>query len=299
MRTCYDRLFYKESEPHSFAQRYGRLYVLCMFLSFFVVGNLVTLYIQNRAKVDDLPKTLTQTITTFYPKELEFKFRKNELSINQPEPYYVGKNISAAQGDSQALLAIDTTADISDFDTYGAFLLALKKGFAFRQSNDKEVRFYSYSDVLKDVPQPFTFDYISYNQIVNKVRPFINLIPTYIVYVLAALSVFIVLFWPFFMISGVLFNLLFLAILGYFAGLIIKRKHTYGYVYKLGMYTAIPVILLQQVVSILQIPNLGGIWWLVALLFMVVFMPPTSEISISSTTATAQTASPMDPPKIT
>jgi len=240
------------------------------------------------------------------------KFNKNELSINQPEPYIVGKNFDVEGSDTdfyvneeatadngtnamKHLITIDTNASIDDFDEYQSLALAMKNGLAVKQSNRAEVRYYSYAEFLEKVPQPFTFDSVSYGQIVNKVRPYINQIPTLLLYVAICLVILAILIAPLFLVLGVLFNVLFLALLGYLIASAMKRKHTYKYIYKLGMYTAIPVIILQQVVSYIPFNGFDSIWWLIALLIMVVFIPQSGG---PLATVNQKPASPMDPPKV-
>jgi len=328
IRSCFDKSFYKESEKDSFGKRYLYLYVVFMFVAIVGTISLVGYYLTNKTEIDKLPTTINTQLNTLFPKDLALRFDNNELSINQPEPYVIGtdnkisttstskqtitvqdgvttaestaetKTVTNKEGDFSAIITIDTKADISDFAKYKTVILAMKKGVAMNQSsNSGEVKFYSYSEFLKKVPQPFTFDYISYTQIVNKVRPYVALIPTYLSYGLIIACILLVFVGPLFLSSGVLFNLLFLSIFGYFAAIIIKRKYSYGYIYKHGMYAAIPVILLQLITDFVKIPGIANIWWLIALLFMVIFLPSLEQNkAISSSAEIGKPPSQLDPP---
>lgn len=314
VRACYDRVFYQESSNHTFGKRFGRLYVVYVFVSLFLFLNLVGLYIQNKTNIENFPETFTKEVANFYPKDLEFRLEDYKLSINQPMPYYLGpRDMEVADEEDtpsyrgsrfSSFVVIDTEATVEDFDQYGAIILVMEDGFAYRESNKPQVQYISYASILKeaDIPQPVTFDYVDYQQVVNKLRPFIKLIPVYVLGALIVGGIFWVVIAPPFMILGVLFNILFLSILGYVAGIIIKRRHSYGYIYKLGMYSAIPVIVLQQINSLVHIPGIDGAWWLIALLFMVVFLPPTSASEgVQQTTGTSGsgTSASLQPPKIT
>jgi hypothetical protein len=312
VRACFDKNFYQESEKDSFGRRFAHLYVLFVIVMIVLSVQLVGVYISKQGEIKALPQKVTTFLNTLYPEDLVLRFNKNELSINQPEPYIVGKNFDVKGSDTdfyvneeattengtnamKHLITIDTNASIDDFDEYQSLALAMKNGLAVKQSNRAEVRYYSYAEFLEKVPQPFTFDSVSYGQIVNKVRPYINQIPTLLLYVAICLVILAILIAPLFLVLGVLFNVLFLALLGYLIASAMKRKHTYKYIYKLGMYTAIPVIILQQVVSYIPFNGFDSIWWLIALLIMVVFIPQSGG---PLATVNQTPSSPMDPPKV-
>lgn len=306
-RACFDKSFYVTSEKDSFGKRYLHLYILFAVVSIILALNIVGFYSQNKTEIAKLPKMVNAQLDTFYPKDLVLKFVNNELSINQPEPYTIGKSLfgNAEQNNSngvrpQSLITIDTKGSIEDFDSYHSMILAMKKGVAFRQSEQRagEVRFYSYADFLKEVPQPYSFDSVSYKQIVNKVRPYVNEIPSLAQYGLVVMCILLILLGPVFLSSGILFNLLVLSLLGYLIALAMKRKHSYGYIYKLGMYSSIPVIVLQQINEIVRIPGIDGVWWLIALLIMILFIPQGDSGQAIAGGSTDKLASPMDPPKI-
>jgi hypothetical protein len=262
---------------------------------------IVGLYVTNQKDINELPQKITSFLGTFYPEDLVLKFNNNELTINQPEPYVLGNSMdlksfeSTDKESARNLITIDTNATIDDFDKYDSWVLAMKKGVAMKQSDRVEVRYYSYEEFLAKTPQPLTFDSVSYGQIINKVRPYINQIPSLLLYVMLGLIVTLILVGPLFLASGVLFNILFLSILGYLIAMAIKRKHSYGYIYKLGMYTAIPVIILQQVFAFISFEGFQSIWWLIALLIMVIFIPPVGGPLAK---ANQTPMSPMDPPKV-
>jgi len=308
-RACFDKTFYQETEKDSFGRRYAHLYVLFMIVVAVFSIQIVGLYVTNQKDINELPQKITSFLGTFYPDDLVLRFNNNELSINQPEPYVLGDVSSfesleegnkeqAMDGevdDTKNLITIDTSATIDDFDTYDTWVLAMKKGVAMKQSDRLDVRYYSYEEFLAKTPQPFTFDSVSYGQIVNKIRPYINQIPSILLYIMIGVVVVLLLVGPLFLASGVLFNILFLAILGYLIAMAIKRKHTYGYIYKLGMYTAIPVIILQQFFGLISFEGFQSIWWLIALLILVIFIPPVGG-PLAKVNQTP--VSPMDPPKV-
>ena len=312
VRACFDKTFYQESEKDSFGRRFAHLYVLFIIVMIILSVQIVGIYVSKRGDIQALPQKISTLLNNLYPEDLVLKFNKNELSINQPEPYIIGKNFDLDRSQNEKeqnqgialengpnvmkhLITIDTNASIDDFAKYQSLALAMKSGLAVKQSDKAEVRYYSYAEFLEKVPQPMTFDNVSYGQIVNKVRPYINQIPTLLLYLAVCLVILAILIAPLFLASGVLFNVLFLALLGYLIASAMKRKHTYNYIYKLGMYTAIPVIILQQVVSYIPFHGFDSIWWLIALLIMVVFIPQTGG---PLATVNQTPASPMDPPKV-
>lgn len=309
VRACFDRTFYREAERDSFGRRYAHLYVLFAIIVAVFSIQIVGFYVSRRSEVDRFPQLITSRVNTFYPKDLVITFDKNELSINQPEPYVLGSGWDSESPDDsqdmsgtdgigvgfQNLITIDTRATIDDFGKYDSLMLAMRKGVAVKQSERAEVRYYPYAEFLAKTPQPFTFDSVSYGQIVNRIRPFINQVPTLLVYGLIALIILLVLVGPLFLTAGVLFNILFLAIMGYLIAMVIGRKQPYTYIYKLGMYTAIPVIILQQIFGLISFEGLQSVWWLVALLLMVIFIPARSGAVQGSTGTKDQS---ITPPKI-
>ncbi len=303
IRACYDKTFYQQSEGDSFGRRFAHLYVLFVMVMLVVSLRLANYYITNQKDIQNFPRKVSTYITSLYPKELVLRFDKDKLSINQPMPYVVGDMLNWDSNENNTMrpkakknfITIDTTASIDDFTKYDTVVLAMENGIATKQSDNNEVRYYPYAEFLEKVPQPLTFDYISYNQIVNKIRPYINQIPQILLYGLFIFVILFVLVGPLFMVSGVLFNLLFLTILAYLIALAIKRKHPYGYIYKLGMYTAIPVIIMQQVAGLVRFSGLNTVWWLIALLILVVCIPPAGGALAKASDAPG---SPMDPPKV-
>lgn len=311
VRACFDKTFYQQTEKDTFGRRFAHLYVLFMFIMIAFSIQLGAVYFTNQKEIRVFPQKISVLLGTIYPKDLVLRFDKNTLSINQPMPYVLGKNFNfdPTREDKGTnvdvpnektdtivnFITIDTDASIDDFDTHKSLILAMKTGIAIKQSSGAEVRYYPYSDFLKNVPQPFTFDSISFGQIVNKVRPYIDQLPTFIQYgffVFLVLGIFI---GPLVLASGVLFNIVFLALLGYLIASLMKRIHSYGYIYNLAIYTAIPVIILQQIIGYTPFRGLDFVWWLIALLFLVIFIPPAGG---AMEKVDHSPPSPMDPPKV-
>ncbi len=300
VRACFDKSFYVESQKDSFGRRFAHLYVLYFIVIVVSSLSIVNWYISERATIGMLPTRISQAVKELYPRDLVLRFENDELSINQPEPYVIPlpPQIAEVLGDDKPvttdLVTIDTTASVDDFSSYDTDILATRKGVAVRGQNGK-VEYYQYTEMLREVRQPFTFDIVSYTQIVNKAKPFIDALPAIIGYVLVMAGLFVLFVAPLIFVLGTLIFLLLLSLVGYLVASLIQRKHSYGYMYKLGMYSMIPIIILQEVVAKTTTLDLSNVWWLVALLLMVVFVPTGKE----TTGVTPPQPAGIHPPKIT
>ncbi len=296
LRTFYDKTFYKESEGDSFGKRALMLYVVCLVFSLVSIISISNFYIQNKEKVGQFAVNIKRALPGLYPQDLEMTVKNGELSINQPEPYYLGNEIFAAvMGDNkesaafQNFITIDTKASIDDYESYNTIFLVNKKGFAVKQSERGEIRFYPFSQFTpeKSKASELVINHNMYMQGVKEFGPFVDKIPELFLYVIIGIGIFVIFVYPLFVLLGWLIALLILSVLGLLVTMVIRRKHTYGYVYKMGMYIAIPLTLLQnvhviaEVFTVSGVPDFSGYNWLVYLLLVAVFVPEIQKAELA------------------
>ena len=302
VRSFYDKAFYAEAVAHSFWKRYWTLYVVHVVFAVVLLVSLQKIYVESKPEVQGFAKSLEKSLPTLYPSELVMTVKDGELSINQEEPYDLGAGVQKTIGmtDPEAtdelasLIIIDTSATVEDFESYKTAVLLTQKGFVVRQSEGGEIRYYPYSQFLTDEQSSkgFVLNQKMYADFVTQLAPYVTRIPEFVTYAFIATGIILVVLVPFFLVSGWLMSLLFLSILGYFVSRLIKRPQTYGAVYKMGMYLAIPLTLFQNIHSLFgllgtnAVPDLSGYAWLVYLLLVAIFIPvPVTPVT-----------SPMDPP---
>jgi len=290
VRTIYDKSFYLGSENEPFWKRYNMLYVVHLILAVTFVFAIANFYYTNKAEVARFGVNIEKALPTLYPKDLVLTLKNGELSTNQKEPYYLGntfvKSIENDMDLSNAnLITIDTKATLDDYESLKTLVLLTKRGAIVKQSEKGEIRFYPYTQFTpaKSKDETYVFDYKKYMQGVKEFGPIVKRIPDIFTYAVVIVGVLALLLAPLFTTLGWLIALLFLSIIGYFAALIIKRKKSFGYIYKMGIYLAIPLTLLENIhtfsgyVGLKGVPDFSGYTWLVYLLLLAVFIPETKQ----------------------
>ncbi|MFO0703937.1 MAG: DUF1189 family protein [Patescibacteria group bacterium] len=310
VRAIYDKTFYKESENDSFAKRFGTLYLLSLILSITVALSLGKFYYANRQNIQNFAQRLEKSLPSYFPKDLVLKIENGNLSTNQKEPFSFGNEIVYTFTDNKAvknsgfnLVTIDTNGSIDNFESYRTFILLTQKGFAVKSSERSgKIEFYPYSQfdsvyAKEGGSKNVVFDYNKYLQLANKISPFAKSLPQLFSIIIFSIGLFAVLVAPLFSVLFWLMALLFLSLLGYIAAMVIKRPHTYGYVYKMSMYLAIPLIILQNLSQIATVMGLAGVPdfspynWLVYLLLLAIFIPESGDKVVMQ-------ANPLDPPNL-
>lgn len=303
VRAIYDKSFYKERENDTFGRRFGVMYLANIFLMVVFSIGIFNFYSTNKQYISEYSEKILNILPDLYPEDLIMTVENGELSTNYQEPFSLGQELldafdsSGKMSGSYNLLTIDTEGSIEDFDSYGTILLVTKKGIGAKQSTRGETRFYPFTQFMtdKNLGQKYTFDSKAYSAILKELSPFMNQVPSMVFTLVVGAIIITVLFGPLLLITGWLFSLTILSILGLVAGKVIKRGHSYGYIYKMGMYLTIPLSLLQNIsviavmFGVSGVPDLSGFTWLVYLLLIAVFIPQTEPVS-------AGFVSPLDPP---
>ena len=290
VRTIYDKSFYAESENEPFWKRYNMLYVVHLILAITFVFGMANFYYANKADVARFGVNVEKSLPSLYPKDLVLTLKNGELSTNQKEPYYLGNTFVKSVSDEDSMsnanfITIDTKATLDDYESLKTLILLTKKGAIVKQSERGEIRFYPYTQFTpaKSQNETITFDYQKYMKGVAEFGPLVRKIPEIFAYGVVIAAILTLLIVPLFTTLGWLISLLFLSIVGYFAALIIKRKKSYGYIYKMGIYLAIPLTLLQNIhvfaqwSSLKGVPDFSGYTWLVYLLLVALFIPETKQ----------------------
>jgi hypothetical protein len=308
-RTIYDKDFYVDAEKHSFIVRYLSLCFVGLIIATVWAFSIWGFYIKNLPEVKRIVNLIDIHAPEFFPKDLEIQIIDGEMSINQEMPYTYGEQLLTPfidQGEidkiGKHLVIIDTDAKIEDYEASNSVILFAKRGVMMGQSQNRKVEYYEYANFLSsgkpNSENIFKLNHEIYTTFIYGLRPAIREIPSffkYLMFGLIALSLVIV---PFATASSWLVYLLFLSILGYVVTIFVKNNRGYWYVYRMGIYLGIPLIIFGQLHTVLskfalvRIPDLSGYTWLVYIFLLVYFLPKPSG------TGSMKSGGQMDPPKV-
>ncbi|MEK7582807.1 MAG: DUF1189 family protein [Patescibacteria group bacterium] len=224
-RSVYGPAMYQElpSKPFSFS--------LKQYIKFALLASLVVTVVLAfkaapliRAALGDFSSKLAES----YPADLEIKLTQGQVSVNQPEPYYVplpaGDEFEVNDKSYQNLLVIDTkrSFDLATFQKYQTVAWVMKDSVAMYKSNGT-VQFIP----LEGVPDT-TINRELVRSLGSKINPIAKVIPFIAVPFIFIAGLFYFAYQMLYLLIGALLVWLLLTIM--------KRKVGYGTAYQVGLH---------------------------------------------------------------
>lgn len=261
-KSLTDLNYYKEivKAPFRFSLKYlfFLLFVLTLISSLKIAVGLSFII----PKAPQLVTSAKEGIKSFFPAGLVVTVRNGELSTNVKEPYYIELPMLAGLKETH-FITIDTKASVDDIQSLKTLILVTKKSAVIKDQNNG-LRVYPFSDIKETV----VLDKDSYNQMVGKLLPYLDLLPR----ILTILLILAILVWPFvgaaFWLLGQLVYLLIVSLLLLLVVAIMKRKIRYSKIYQMSMHALTLPILIQFILSFFGI----DLPFLVPTAILVVFM---------------------------
>ncbi len=232
--SIYSPSFYSQISQKSFGKSIGYFLLLVLILtaikSFTLIGPLIF-------ELPNQLQTIIKETVNCYPKDLEIKISKGQVTTNIQEPYFV-ESCEIEQETNLILLVIDTKTPYSpaQFDKYEARLW-LTNDSIFVKRNNYETRSYNLSKI-KD----FKLNKDSVESFSNMVSPWLKFVGPAVMFV-----AFIGIYLSF---NIRLIYLLFLAAVLWLLSKLFKKTLSYGQSYKLGLYAITLGLIVELLVSL-------------------------------------------------
>jgi hypothetical protein len=180
-----------------------------------------------------------------FPADLVVTVVDGNLSINQPEPYYVKNTLEEATSSLENLVIFDTGDQLPGSHTENNTFVLVKKTYAISGSESQNGRVASFSDLHGTS----TLDKAMVVSFIEKYRPFFAPV------VLFGSAALIVMGTFFITLGWLLFHLLYLvipAVLIRLFSLVHKPRLTFKGAYMVALYASIPVTILSWLVSLTE-----------------------------------------------
>jgi hypothetical protein len=233
-------------------------------------------------KIPNFIEDAKKVLSNIYPEELVLTIQDKKISTNVVEPYFIAipREMRIPKREARYLLAIDTSAVITDFEKYQSLFL-ISKEFVAMKDNNSDYKVQPLDEILKDVPDGTKIKKTDFNYLMEKIYPYFNYLYPF-AYIAAALLLTL---WPLFMAGfNLLGRLIMLAV--YSLPLIIlakllKRNLTYNNVYRMSMHGLTVFVVISTFMMLINF-NLPYIPLLAFLLWMIVVVVKQEHVTSKS-----------------
>ncbi|MDP3994912.1 MAG: DUF1189 family protein [bacterium] len=219
----------------SFSLKY--LYLLLSFSSLLLGVKFALGIAGHTPQIPDFIEKTKIVLSQIYPEELIITVKDRKISTNVQEPYFISvpKEMVIPEKEAKYLVAIDTSADIADFDKYQSLFL-LSKEFVAMKDNSTGYKVQALDEILKDVPDGATMKNSDFNALAAGLDPYYR----YIYPAVYAFIIMLLTLWPLLVagvgLTGKLIMLVFSSLLLFIFAKILKRGLTYKNIYQMSMH---------------------------------------------------------------
>lgn len=274
--------YYKDITTAKFSFSLKYLYLLLVFSSLLLGAKGAIGVARSIPKIPGFIENTKTVLSQIYPKELVLTVKDKNISTNVKEPYFISvpKEMGIPESQAKYLVAIDTSADIADFDKYRSLFL-LSKEFVAMKDNDTGYRVQALDEILKDVPDGAAIKKSDFDALAARLNPYYR-------YIYPAAYAFIVLLltlWPLLVavlgLSGRLIMLVFYSLLLFIFAKILGRKLTYKNIYQMSMHGLTVSVLISTFLVLINY-NLPYISLLAFLIWMIVVVTKQKNLVVKS-----------------
>lgn len=221
-------------------------------------------------------------LSQIYPEELIITVKERKISTNVQEPYFISlpKEMGTPESEAKYLLAIDTSAEVADFESYQSLFL-LSNEFVAMKDNNTGYKVQPLAEILKDVPDGTTVKKSGFDALAAGLNPYYRYL-----YPLAWAGIVLLLtLWPLFTaglgLSGRLIMLLFYSLLLFILAKILKRSLTYKNVYQMSMHGLTISVLISMFLMLINY-NIPYVSLFAFLIWMIVVVAKQKRLKAKS-----------------
>ncbi len=250
--------------------------VLLLFLVNLIITVKIGIFVYKYyPKAAPFVAEVKQVVVDFYPKELILTIKKQKISTNVKEPYYIDFPKQIAEPVSKVykhLIVIDTKGKVDDYSKYSSVILVTADKMVTPDDQNKgNYQIIPLADKLAEVPDGTKVDKKLYDVGIQKILPYFDRVAKWI-YILVLAGLILL---PFaatgFGLLGKLFYLLWTTVLLWLLVKILKKKLDYSEIYRLGIHGLTLPIVVNSGLILLGI-HLPLIYSLIFFVWMVVVL---------------------------
>lgn len=237
LNSIYSPQFYSEILQANLHKALGYFFLLILLLTIVQTATVIKPIFYDTSKNI---KLVVNEVVNQYPKELEIKVNKGQVTTNVTEPYFIP--FPEGSNGFKDLIVIDTKTPYSaaQFNAYQSVVWVTKDSIFYKDHNSLQTKSLDVSQLGN-----FTLNKETLDSLVSQYSPYLNFIGP-ILLIFAILG--------FFMLYTLrLVYLLLLALLIWLLSIIFKWNLNYSSSYKVGLYGMTFAFLLEILVGVTQI----------------------------------------------
>lgn len=271
-RSLFEPKYYKDVAKSNFWFSFKYLWFLLFILTLIKGFTLGGQYLKSRPQIQPEVNKFVTYAENFYPKALELKIKKGQLSTNVQEPYIFDLEKTKLQTGQKHFLIIDTKGSIENYPNYNSYILATKNAVVYPSKSENNRIGETSVFYFRNLKQNFTLNKNIYNNFLNVIRPYSNKVLFFVDYFALMFLFLFLIFGSLFWTGGVMFGLVFLTFFVWILNLIFKKQFSYGSLFRMGMHAVTWPILVNELLGYVKFPfpkfySLIFLVWMLIVLF--------------------------------
>jgi hypothetical protein len=274
-KSLLDFAYYKDIAKVSFWFSFKYLLFLLICLSLIRSVQLGVVYSLARKNIPSYLSIAKKELAAFYPKELELRISNGKLYTNVQEPYTIEFPKVFGDVEGKHLIVIDTKASPTAYKTYNTIVLATREVLIYpdrQRANTTTTQMYFFSDLKKSI----YIDQTEYLKLVASLNPYIEKLPKFIDMAVVIGLLLLPLVGGFFWTSGTLFGLLFLTLIIWIVGKLMKSSYGYKTLFRMGIHGSTWSILFTFLLDITN-QRLAFLYNLIFIVWMIIVLVKNKE----------------------
>jgi len=222
-------------------------------------------------KIDPFLKEAKVAITDLYPEKLIVTIKKQKITTNMKEPYFIGFPEKVGSfGPYKYLLTIDTKGKVDDYTKDASLFLLTSESLVVPDDNET-YKVVPLSEKLAKIPEGTKFARAEWDEMIKLIDPYLVKVPGFARVILIVLAILL----PFVMtVSSLVWKLVYLLVWAlplWILTKILKKKLSYGETYRLSMHGLTLPLLIGFALSLLGL-YLPFIYTIVFVFWMVIVL---------------------------
>jgi hypothetical protein len=282
-RSVTDPLYYNDILKTDFWFSLRYLFVLLFFIALILTVKFAISVASVLPKVDTFTQKGVVILREAYPDDLSLTIMNGKLYTNVEEPYYIDSlpEIGNVMKDTvyDHFITIDTQGILDEYIQYKTLILVTQDGVIYPSRSRSKSYTQPQVFFFSQIKQNGTLNKRAYNEIVNRVEPYVRYIKPALIVTLFIGIILLPFLISSFLVLGKLIQLLLLTIIIFVIARLMKVGLRYSQLYRLGIHGLTASIVAVAVMDGFAIQH-RYIYTALFFLFMVVVLSKIEKSTI-------------------